>query len=274
MHGKRNKIKLADEVYEICEFARPGCKICQLEINFLREIHDLRFNQNATLKDIAALIKEKGVKVPLSLLDMHYLKHCKNYNFDKLVPKNSNVNPDLAKVVHSTLAGQDAKDAVNQQDIQSAYRQLVRMTAEYTDKLPMILRTIGERLANPQELQAELARIPITELLEKFAKLQKEARESTRDVSAMRAPKVMVGQAFEFAINDLIRDVSDILGQTFLEIQTLVIDENQHNKMITPDTFVKLFQQTALKYKERMINLKREKITTLIANLSEMEKVI
>jgi hypothetical protein len=265
---------LDKEVYDICEYADDRCLVCQMPIEIIKEIHKLRFEDGLVLRDIAKFLHAKGYKkIWPTLVDTHFTKHCRGPVFDKLVPYNSNVNPKLSKVVYDTLNDRPETSVVTQAEIESAYSQLTRLVAQFTANLPEIQTIINKRFENKEQVERELQKIPIMALLDQFAVLQKQCREQVRDITQLRAPKVIVVNMLESAINEIIRDVSDLLKDSLGEIQMTVLEDSFMKKDLN-QTFPKLFQKIVTSYKQRMLSIRRETMARASASLQEMQNIL
>lgn len=265
---------LSKEVYEICEYADDRCLVCQLPLEILKEISKLRFKDGMVLRDIAKFLKARGYgKIWPTHADTHFTKHCRNITFNKLVPYNENVNPKLAEIVSKSVNDKTDIAVKTQRDIDNAYTQLTRLIGKFANNLPEIQNVIDNRFADKEQIERDLKKIPILFLMEQFAALQKQSREQIRDIAQMRAPKVMVAQFLESSINEIIRDVSDLLKDSLAQIQQAVIEDAFAHKDLN-QTFVKVYQSIIVEYKGRMLSLKREAMARAVASLAEMEKVI
>jgi hypothetical protein len=87
----------------------------------------------------------------------------------------------------------------------------------------------------------------------------------------------MVAQFLESFIDDVIKELSFILsnmcGEMQFEIANEIADAG-HPGLIGNETFAKTFRKTALDYRDRMINLKRQKMADAVAALQDLEKLL
>jgi hypothetical protein len=131
---------------------------------------------------------------------------------------------------------------------------------------------IGKR-----KVEDELDGVPVMDLLERLGKLNKESREFIKEISALRAPKVMVAQFLESFIDTIIKEMSTIFGNLCGDIQQQVMSELAdagYKDVITTAVFIAAFKEIALDYRDRMITLKRQQMSDALAALQDLEKLI
>jgi hypothetical protein len=107
--------------------------------------------------------------------------------------------------------------------------------------------------------------------------LNKESRDFVKEVSALRAPKVMVAQFLESFIDDVLREMSELISNLCGALQfdiTNELTELKHPNILSAETFANIFKKTALDFRDRMINLKRQQLSDAMAALQDLEKII
>ena len=161
-------------------------------------------------------------------------------------------------------------------DIENAYQSLVKMASQYTKNVcDLQSEIIG--IIKKKDIKGELTGLSAIELLDRLAKLNREARSQVKDISNLRGPNVMIATVLETFINSAINEMSGILTNLCGELNFEIIEALKTHKMqaaIPTETFTSLFKNVASNYRTAMLNLKRQTLTNALAALSDMEKVI
>jgi hypothetical protein len=162
------------------------------------------------------------------------------------------------------------------QDIEQAYRMLVQMTHQYTSKVKEVQDEVA-KIIKGKDVAAELDGLTALELLDRIAKLNREAREQIKDISAIRAPKVMVAQLLENYMNSIIREVGRMVSQLCGEMYYAINEAMEGTKLqnlIPREAFQDIFARTGQHYKDRVLSIKRQQLAEALAALKDMEKII
>jgi predicted transcriptional regulator len=152
------------------------------------------------------------------------------------------------------------------------------MAHTYTKRIQKVQDLLEDHLdkRKSEDIEEEFEAQNMQSLLEKQAKLNKEAREFVKEVSALRAPKVMVAQFLESFIDDTIKEVSVLLGNLAEGLHHDLNEELTEAGYNTLDSemYKKVFRNLALEYRDRMINLKRQHMSSALSALQDLEKII
>lgn len=266
---------LSDQQLELCPYGDRTCSLCQLPPQDIKIIHRLKNDDKYSYRKLREyILGNYNIRPDFTVLTTHFKKHL-GEGIDKTLEKveKKEKHAEIIEVLHPM---DEAVAAHTNKDIENAYGQLVKMASSYTRNVEHLQRKIS-KLLKTKDIDAELEGLSAIELLERLAKLNKEARDQVRDVSALRAPKIMVAQVIESFINEVIGEVSTILTTLCGELQNEILEElkaNYAEDKISSDTFANLFRRTAIDYRDRMISLKRQQMAAASAALSEMEKII
>jgi len=266
---------LSDQQLELCPYGDKTCSVCQLPPQDIKILHRLKNEDKYSYRKLREyIVRNYTIRPDFTVLTKHFKEHLGENiakTLEKVVKKEKHT--EIIEALHPMDA--DIIEHTNK-DIENAYGQLVKMAASYTKDIEKLQREIT-KLLKTKNIAGELKGLSAIELLERLAKLNKEARDQVRDVSALRAPKIMVAQVIESFINEIIGEVSTVLTNLCGELQHEILEElkaNYAEDKISNDTFANLFMKTALDYRDRMISLKRQQMAAASAALSEMEKII
>jgi len=273
-HGKKWP-PLSDQQLELCPYGDKTCSVCQLPPKDIKIIHRLKNDEKYSYRKLREyIVRNYDIHPDFTVLTTHFKNHL-GERIEQALEKieKKEVHAEIIEMLHPM----DSDLVVHtNKDIENAYGQLVKMAASYTRNVEKLQREIS-KILKTKDIASELQGLSAIELLERLARLNKEARDQVRDVSALRAPKIMVAQIIESFINEVIGEVSTILTTLCGELQHSVLEElkaNYAEDKVSSDTFANLFRKTALDYRDRMLSLKRQQLAEASAALSEMEKII
>jgi hypothetical protein len=255
--------------------ALPGadsrCKLCKLDIEDIEYLNRLRFEEKYTYDKIARHVKKRfGFKFKSESIGLHFKMHAMEA---KALVKAQTEFPEIVGALHPI---EKTIQVEVDQDIEQAYRMLVQMAHQYTTKIKE-LQDEAAKIIQAKDLKLELEGLSAIELLERIARLNREAREQIKDISAIRAPKVMVAQLIENYMNVIIREVSKVLSQLCGELY-YEIQENTRGTdfqaMVPKEVFEDLFARVGQHYKDRVMAVKRQQLADALAALKDMEKIV
>jgi len=280
MPKQKNLPPLTAEQLELCPYGEASCRICRMSPEHLRDLHHRKMEEEFGYEKIRKYIKETyKMGVDYTDINHHFNKHVlgKHILNKVLAKRTDGVNLAIAKALEPISS---SVKLVTSQDLEKAYEDLVKMAQLFVKRTRKLQEKIATKVDTRDEsgaLDKELDDINIMDLLEQQAKLNKEARDFIKDVSALRAPKVLVAQFLEAFIDDVIRELSIIVSNMCGDIQHGVLNqlsESGHPGIIGLETFAKIFRETALDYRDRMVNLKKQKMSDALAALQDLEKLI
>lgn len=279
MSPVKQPIPLTPEALELCPYGDPKCRLCGLPAESIKDLNKKWFDDKFGYNRIRIHIKEQyRMGVDFTDLNHHFNRHVlgKHKLQHELVKRGKIRHPEVVEALQTIDAGVQIR--VNK-DIEKAYDQLVKMAGAYTHKVRKLQEKIGltiDKRDLDDELDEELDHVSAMDLLEKLARLNKEARDFVKEVSALRAPKVMVAQILEGFIDSVILEMGKIVTTMCGELQYDITAEHSETTegKLAPETFANIFKKTAVHYRERMINLKRQKMADAMSALQDMEKII
>lgn len=271
---------LTPEQLELCPYGDDRCRLCQLRPDQIRDLHDKRFKEKYTYKQMREYIKSTfGLGEDYTRLSNHFNKHVfgKDALKHALTKKADVVYPELVQAVESI--SQELK-VTTSTDLEKAYESLVTMAHTFVQRVNRIQNKIATTIETREQdgtMDDELDVISSLEMLERLATLNKEARAFVKEISALRAPKVMVAQFLEAFIDTVIKDVSVLVGNVAGDLKQSVdmeLLDAGHGGVLSDQMYSKIFRNLAVEYKDRMLNLKRQKMADAVSALQEMEKII
>lgn len=265
---------------KLCPYGDVKCRLCRLRPDQLEELHAKKFKSNFGYNEIRLYCREQyNMGIDYTDINQHFNKHVLGkHQLQRILEKNKDIQyPEIMKALEPMSSDVKITTSV---DLEHAYATLVKMAQSFvkrTRKLQEKISLTFEIREKNKELDEEFDRLSILDLFEKQAKLNKEARDFIKDVGALRAPKIMVAQFLEAFIDDVIRELSILIANLCGELQYDVnaeLSDAGHPNMLTNETFTNIFRKTALDYRDRMINLKRQKMADSMAALADLEKII
>jgi hypothetical protein len=259
----------------LCPSGDDRCRLCQLRPDQIKELHRQRFKEKLTYKQIRLYIKDKfGMGEDYTRISNHFNRHVSAKAIvQKLLKKDEAKYPELMGALDDISA--EVTVATSGQ-LEKAYEQLVKMAQTFVDKTNKIQTKIAIEV-DCRDLKEEIEDIPVMELLEKQAKLNKEAREFIKEVTMLRAPKVMVAQFLESFIDSVIKDMGYLLSNMAGELKhdiSAELSDAGHAGLLSETTFADTFKRMALDYRDRMVNMKRQKMADALSALQDLEKLL
>jgi len=261
----------------LCPNGDPRCRLCQLRPDQIKELHKKRFEEKYTYEKIRKYVKDTfNMGEDYTRLGKHFNTHAQGTQLAKQKftrNKKKAPYPEITKALEPISS--EVKISTSGA-LEKAYEQLVKMAQTFTDKTNKLQNKIALTI-DSREIDEEFEGISVLDLLEKQARLNKEAREFVKEVSILRAPKVMVAQFLESFIDAVIREmstlISNLAGELKHDITAELVDAG-HADLLSDTTFTDIFQRMALDYRDRMINLKRQKMADALSALQDLEKLV
>lgn len=261
---------LSPEQLSIAPYGTVKCRICCLDPSELRKVQELRIVKKYNYSQLIDYMKTfHHMGISNTEISKHFKKHI---DISKML-----VKPEVKVITEVLDAVAPEKQVKTSLDIERAYEHIVRMTSDFASKTSSLFNIIKLRMDDPvckAQDEAILKNTPLIKLMEDISALMKDSNEMVSAVSKLRAPKVMVAQFLESTIDQIIKEVSDLLGVTCSQLRLSITDEIQHNGDIDNETFAKVFKQVALEYRNRVLSLKRENMAKAMSALTEMEKIV
>jgi len=268
---------LTEAQLELCPNGDDRCRLCQLRPDQIKELHHKRFVKKLTYPQIRQYIKDTfNMGEDYTRISNHFNKHLNGKDLAKQKLKKRKKDAPYPEVMDALEPISTEVKIATSGELEKAYEQLVKMAQTFTDKVNKIQNKIALTI-DGRDLDDELDGVPVLELLEKQSRLNKEAREFVKEVSILRAPKVMVAQFLESFINAVIKEmsilISNLAGELKHDITAELVDAG-HADLLSDATYASVFQKMALDYRDRMVNLKRQKMADALSALQDLEKLI
>jgi len=277
--SKREYPPLSDAQLALCPYGDPRCRLCQLRSEQIQELHKHRFDDGYSYEKIRQYIKTTyKMGEDFTRISRHFNQHVMGKHLTKQVLRKKDIKyPELMDALQPIS---ESVKLTTSGDLEKAYASLVQMAQTFVQKVQTVQHKIAiavDKRAADGDLDEELEGVSIMDLLDKQAKLNKEAREFVKEVSALRAPKVMVAQFLESFINEVIKEssvlISNMLGALKYDIDSALVTAG-HPDIISEEVYSTIFKRLAMDFKDRMINLKRQCMADALAALQDLEKII
>lgn len=265
-------VSMENQEKDIVPFRDPKCPICKLDLEAIQDIHSKKWDQKWNYKKVLEYVRNLyQISPSYSKLCDHFRKHTAQHHQEKMINKGGKGD---SKIKHAIDTIPKESRSLTAKDLETAYSQLVKIANTFTSKVTKI----GDILSiDEDDLKQQIKKMGTLEALEKFSKLLKESREQVKDITALRAPKVMVSQYLEQGINEIINSTGYILNDVCRMIQASLVKKMSDEGVDTDvfaELFTEVFKQAAIQYRDRMIALKREQMSKANMALAELEKII
>jgi hypothetical protein len=268
---------LTDAQLELCPNGDPRCRLCQLRPDQIKELHKMRFEEKLTYPKLRKYIKEKfNIGDDYGKICAHFNKHLNGNKLAKQKFSKRKTDIPYPEITQALEPISTEVKVATSGELEKAYEQLVKMAQTFTDKVNKIQKKIAITI-DARDLDEEVEGVSVLELLEKQAKLNKEAREFVKEVSILRAPKVMVAQFLESFIDSVIKEISILISNLAGELKhgiTAELTDAGHADILSDAIYADIFKKMALDYRDRMVNLKRQKMADALSALQDLEKLI
>ena len=267
--------QLGPEYASLVPYGTSKCRICSLPIDQLKIVHELWFDKKIGYKNMRNYLKEHfGIGNDYTYLNKHFHRHTAS-DKSKLV-KSSSTKKEVVEIL---LANEGLPLSKSEDDhkIQNAYSQLVDMTTSFVGVVKKICKEMEVQTSDSSEFTKTLKNTDPMVLLNMYVNFNKAAREQVKDINALRAPKVMVMEIIENALDNSISEVNEVIGSLFRMVQeevTHVLRAAGAERLIDDRLFSEIFKKIAMSYKDRILLLRRESLARAATALSEMEKII
>lgn len=266
---------LTKEQLALCPNGDERCRLCQLRPDQLKELHKKRFEEKYTYKQMREYIKEThNLGEDYTRISNHFNRHVQGKAIAKKDLKKDDKPNEIIMGAMDDI-GSEVKISTSGK-LEKAYEQLVKMAQTFVDKTSTLQTKIALSI-DTRDINEEIEDVPVLELLEKQAKLNKEAREFIKEISLLRAPKVMVAQFLESFIDAVIKDLGYLLNTMAGELKHDInaeLEDAGHGGILSDTTYANVFKNMALDYRTRMLNLKRQKMADALSALQDLEKLL
>lgn len=264
---------LDEEHYKEYPLADAGCRVCKLPVEDIKKLHRMKFVEETSFQDILSYLKMNyNLSLSMTTLVEHFNRHT-----------SEGAKMKLAKTLDLSVANELEKlsidkNADNADNLQTAYAYLTKTCMELSESSAKILTPYMQQLKEiPEEKIRERIEKSANPLktLEQMARIQKLISDHVQTISQMRAPKVVVAQFLELAVNEVIRQTSYILAEACKTMEIEVCEELKERHInIGRAVFNRAFSKAGSEFRNAMLTLKREQLTKALEVLSEIEKIV
>lgn len=269
-------LPLPEENLEEVPFGTSKCRLCRMPLKDLKEMHFLYFDEKYSYKKLRAWLKEKhGIGNDYGYMAKHLNRHCRAEKRKNRMIRSTTKNLAVVEILQECPTGIQSKRT--NRNVEKAYDQLVKMTGGFTDVVSKLFERYKLVYGNSEELMKALEQMGPIHSLNLIAQLNRMAREQIKDVSAIRAPKVLVLQFLEDTFDRAIGEFNDVVGSLFLAVQDefmKVMDQRGMKDAVSDKLFKEVFKKIALSYKERILTLRQMQLMRAADALQNLEKVV
>jgi hypothetical protein len=251
----------------------PGCAICRLPVEDVKELSRLKFIERMSYDKIRTLLVEQyNIRYNMELVHAHFTKHTVEGLKSSLINKKDLI---IATQLEKLSPLNEEAPATS---IQTAYKYLTDICLKLSHGAYGMFTPYLEHLQNMpiEQLMEKIDRKNPLDVLEQMTKIQKFLSEHTKSLSDMRAPKVVLAQFLELAINDIIKQTGYIFAELCKSMELDLTHELKalNIEKVSSRAFTRTFQKSAEKFKYVMLDLKRNQLAKTIEALSELDKLV
>ena len=131
-----------------------------------------------------------------------------------------------------------------------------------------------KNLDNKKKIETELKDIGVLKATELVARVRKDLSEMISSVQALRAPKVMVQQFLERAIEEVMNITGTIFSKVCYELRSSIVESYRENDELSDSMITAIFQKAALNFMEDMKKMRDDQMKAAIEVLRDLEKII
>lgn len=268
---------LTEEQLQFCPFGVNRCKLCRAEPHVHEDMNNKKLKENMPYGKLRLYLRETySIKADFKDLCDHFNIHVKGIDKTKLVKVTKGISQETARELQN-ISGEVRVST--SEDLEKAYRTLVNMAADYTKSVRRLQDLINLEFdrRSQDELKDEVKNINMLDLLDKLGKINKENREFVKEISMLRAPKVMVANFLESFINSLIKDFSALVANMAGELKNAIQEELSdagHPNLIGDQVYANVFKIFAEDYRNRVMNMRRQHLGDAMSALQDLEKLV
>jgi hypothetical protein len=248
------------------------CHICTSPNEMFKDIHRLRYEEKYTYMRIREYLKEHYRKnITLNAFVEHFRRHVVDEK--QSVHKTNEANNGVITIDTRRLIEMTKND-----QLESAYvslanlaRLIVGKTAELSDEMISSIDTV--------KLMEKIKTMDGLTVLEKLAKISKEARELVSAVTTLRAPHIIVTQFLEKTIYEITQKTSEVLAKVLVDVKNSCIKQIKKEYPIISQEAVNLalvdvFRRATEHYQMNIKIVHRDMMSKIQKNLSDLEKIV
>ena len=271
MTKKPEKQELSPEHKRLVPGGDENCPLCVLPVEELEHFHKLKTEKNWSYQKLGQwLRKHYGTSREPTVIAVHFRQHA-------FIGKNELLEKsNYPEVIKALLPLEKTVAIQTDEDIEQAYQQLVKIAHRFANDVYKLYDEV-EAILKTKDIKEELDGLSALELLERVARLARESREQVREVSALRAPKVMVANLLERYMNAVIKEIGKILVVLCGEVHYTILEHLQaHNAVeaVPQEAFSDIFKRIGVEFRDRTLMVKRQQMAEALSALQEMEKII
>jgi len=263
---KKNFPPLDDEKLKVVPYGKPNCRICQLPIDDLKTLHEMRFDKHVKHKDIQLYLRDKyKIADSTTKVHRHFKEHVHPHEVLLEGIEDKEVQRALVNIPQNQITVKNA-------DLESAFSAVVRLSRIMVERIGKVTDKFDYTDA---ALDVAFTKMDPLTAYEKISKLQRDAVEQIKSITALRAPKVVVANFLEQAINQVIYDTGSVLTNMCNTIHDALSDSlKEHDIQLDDGFFQEIFKNAGREFQKQMEIVRREQINKATVTLSEMEKIV
>lgn len=247
-------------------YGTTECRICNLPLEDLKQVHRLRFEEGYSYKQIRTYLKKNyQIANNYKYLTDHFLRHAppdvSNVPEVRKAAKLMRVDPAVSEV----LSGCNQFGSPNSVRIEKAYDKMLNVTNNFVERVTQVCTKIDDKM---RDMSADdcIKDKSYLDLLTMSHGMAKMAREQLKDISALRAPRVLIIQLLAEMMDKALMEANDAVAKLFTTLQYELTKSGKVD-------IVDIFSKAAMEYKKQVIGIRTETLTKAHQAVSELDKI-
>ncbi|MFA5132469.1 MAG: hypothetical protein WC444_04085 [Candidatus Paceibacterota bacterium] len=262
---------ISQEKIKEIPYGDPKCRICKLPVEDIIRIHKLKFEEEYSYKKIRQFLKDNyGIGNGYNYLTDHFLRHT-DKRTQKLVERKKQeiLKPEILEVLEPVAR----IGSENGEKIEKAFNKMVGLVSKFVDHIEVAANHLNKKLS---EMDVEddkfIEGLDYTNTLNLMNHILRSAREQIKEISALRAPKVMVMQFLSDAVDRSIFEINGVMADLFRNVQTEVTRVTKTAGFdLDQKVLIDVMSKAASDYKNRILEVRRDNIKRAQRALEELE---
>lgn len=258
----RLPILTADKKEEV-PFGERKCILCQLPLLELKELHNHKFEEGWTYKQITAHIKARyNYTTSTTKIVAHFVKHCGKLKQSE----------ELSTKLSIAFSPQNLAD--KNKNLSPATVELQKSTRLFSETITKMSKIISQKI-NLVQLDQYVSEMNPMSVVKDWARFLKELRELLHAVNTLRSPKIVIDELLERIFKEMAEDTARILNSNcntiMINIQTLF---RKHNIEFDNLYFREFIQQIIIDFTTKMNITYKDFKVKVAKTLDDLENVI
>lgn len=261
----RKKFEVPAKNKKIVPYGTGSCYICRMPYDQLVDAHNKVFNEGWSKERLRQWVRTNyGYSMSPNMVTDHFKKH-----ISQTTQAMTKLDKDRIQLINMDIH----KLAGSNEHLEEAFLKITEMTKLLSgtayDAAKIFDNIDREKLA--KEIN-EASPLKAMEIVSKFVRT---AHDLYRSASSLRAPKVLIAQFLEKALEEVFCETGAILQQACVSMQLSVTKILEKNG-VKPngDMFSSLFKTISEDYEIGMRSLAKELMIKMMNNLEDLENIV